>query len=176
MRLALLAAVLAPVLTGVACKAAGSGLTAVSGGGASGPAASHSPAELEYFWRGVSVPFDPFDRPLELTLAFDSYGTGNNAVALTHYSFPSPFADGETVAYHELIDTYELFFYADGRLVLDTVYDYFINGIFVSERVFKDLRMSGDRRTLEGTEAIEVFENGWLTVSYTGWLTLERLD
>ncbi len=176
MRLALLAAALSPVLTGAACAPAGSGLPAVSGGDAPAPAASFSPDDLESFWRGVSVPFDPFDRPLELTLAFDAYGTGNNAVALTHYSFPAPFADGETVEYHELIDTYDLFFFADGRFVLDTVYDYFINGIFVSERVFKDLRMSEDRRTLEGTEAIEVLENGWLTVSYTGWLTLERLD
>ena len=136
-----------------------------------------SPRDLEYTWVGVSQPFDPFDRPLELTLAFEAYGEANNALGLTHYSFPSPIPPGETVESLDLIDTYDLFFYRDGRLVLDTVVEYYTPfGVFVSERVYKNLRMSEDRAELEGTETIEVFENGGLTILYEGWLTLERQD
>jgi hypothetical protein len=164
------------VTVGAGCRQ-GSGLPG-GGPGNDPPADLHySPYDLEYTWVGISDPFDPFDRPLELTLAFDAYGEANNALGLTHYSFPSPLPPGETVEYHDLIDNYDLFFTDDGRLVLDTVVEYYTAwGIFVSERVFKELRMSEDRTTLEGTESIEVYENGGLTILYEGWLTLERQD
>lgn len=131
--------------------------------------------DLEYEWRGVSQPFDPFDRPLELTLGFDAYGSASNAVALTRYTFPAPFDPDEIVEYHNLIDIYDLFLHPDGRFILDTVYDYAVGGVFVVEKVFKELRMneSGDR--LEGVESIEVYENGRLTIVYEGWLTLDRV-
>jgi hypothetical protein len=157
-----------------ACKADGAG---VDGGGEQPPPDEvYSTFDLGGAdWVGTSVPFNPHHRELELTLAFHPYAEANNTVELTHYSFPSPIPPGETVEYHELIDTYDLFFYADGRLVLDTVVEYYTGGgVFVSERVFKDLRMSADRTRLEGTEAIEVYENGWLTILYQGWLTLDR--
>lgn len=151
----------------------------LDGGIGSDPPAEEefSTADLEHTWIGISHPSDPYDKALELTLAFEAYGEATNAVGLTHYSFPSPLPPGDTVEYLEMIDTYDLFFYPDGRLVLDTVVEYYTSlGIFVSERVFKELRMSADRTRLEGTEAIEVFENGNLTILYDGWLILDRQD
>lgn len=136
--------------------------------------APFSAFDLEHQWRGVSQPFSPFDRPLELTLGFDAYGDGSNAVALTHYSFPDPWDEDETVDYHELIDTYDLFLYEDGRFILDTVYDYAVGSVFVVEKVYKELEMNAARDRMEGLETIEVYENGLLTLVYEGWLTLER--
>lgn len=171
--LLLLAATLA---AGAACRQ-GSGLPGRDPGNDPPADLQFSTGDVQHTWVGISDPFDPFDRPLELTLAFEAYGEANNALGLTHYSFPSPIPPGETVEYLDLIDSYDLFFYRDGRLVLDTLVEYYTgSGIFVSERVFKDLRMSDDRATLEGTESIEVYENGGLTILYQGWLTLERQD
>lgn len=141
------------------------------------PDLAFSTGDLEHTWVGISHPTDPYDKALKLTLAFEAYGEATNAVGLTHYSFPSPLPPGDTVEYLEMIDTYDLFFYPDGRLVLDTVVEYYTAfGIFVSERVYKELRMSADRTRMEGTETIEVFENGGLTTLYDGWLILDRQD
>lgn len=135
----------------------------------------YSVYDLEYQWRGISEPLRPFDRPLELTLGFDAYGTGSNAVALTRYTFPSPLDPDEIVEYHTLIDTYDLFLYEDGRFILDTEYDYAVGSVFVEEKVYKELRMNEARDRMEGFETIHVFENGQLTIVYEGWLTLDRL-
>ena len=129
---------------GFACRADGAG---VGGGGEEPPAeSSFSTFDLDATWVGTSVPFNPLHRELELTLAFQAYAEANDAVALTHYSFPSPIPPGETVEYLGMIDDYDLLFFRDGRFRLDTVVEYHTGGgVFVSERVFKDLRMSSDR-------------------------------
>lgn len=170
------------LLLGILALAAGlggcrTGLPAtLQGGSASGGGSKNFDAyDLEGTWRGWSEPFNPFDKRLELTLTFDAYGPGSQAVSLTEYTFPSP-VDGRTVDYLSLLDGYELQFLPSGRLSLDTEYrswEWF--GTNVEELVFKDLRMdaSGDR--LEGGETIEVYENGRLTIYYEGWLTLERV-
>jgi hypothetical protein len=136
--------------------------------------APFSAYDLEYEWRGVSDPLHPFDRPLEMTLGFDAYGSGSNAVALTRYTFPHPWDEDEIVEYHELIDTYDLFLYADGRFILDTTYDYAVGPVYVVEKVFKELSMNETRDRMEGLETIHLYENGVLTLVYEGWLTLER--
>jgi len=174
--LAVFAALTAALTAGLACGPVDGEL---DGGQGSDPPQDldFSTGDLEHTWVGISHPSDPYDTALELTLAFEAYGQSTNAVGLTHYSFPSPLPPGETVEYLEMIDTYDLFFYPDGRLVLDTVVEYYTSvGIFVSERVYKELRMSEDRSRMEGTEAIEVFENGSLTILYDGWLILDRQD
>jgi len=172
-----------PLLLLSAATLTASGCLQVKGPGMGGAGQVKNPPAQDNFstndvngtWIGVSHPFDPYDRPLELTLGFEAYGAASNAVGLTHYSFPSPVPPGDIVEYLDLIDTYDLFFYPNGRLVLDTVVEYYTTrGIFVSERVYKELRMSADRTAMEGTESIEVFENGALTIHYDGWLTLER--
>jgi hypothetical protein len=167
---------LAAALLAIAAGCGPVGRTTESGSpqGEDPPARDFSPFDLEFQWRGISDPFHPGDRPLELTLAFDAWGAGNNAVALTRYTFPHPFDPDQIVQYHDLIDTYDLFLYADGRFVLDTVYDYAVGTVFVVEKVFKELRMNEERTRLEGVETIEVYENGQLTISYAGWLTLDR--
>ncbi len=158
---------------GSACKPAASSFSPA--GGDPPPPEAFSAFDLEFEWRGVSEPLDPFDRPLELTLGFDAYAAQSNAVALTEYTFPSPVDPDEIVEYHKLIDTYDLFLYPDGRFILDTVYDYAVGGVYVVEKVSKELQMNAARTRMEGLETIQVYENGQLTIVYEGWLTLDRL-
>lgn len=160
------------------CKGS-SDAVALGAGGQGGPnlaPATFDSFDLEGRWRGYSEPFNPFDRRLELTLAFDAYGASNNAVALTEYSFASP-VDGKHVDYLSLLDDYDLLFLSNGRLSLDTEYrSYSWRGVWVEEYVYKDMQMNAARDRIEGGETIEVYENGRLTVYYEGWLTLERVD
>lgn len=163
---------------GLACIGGGGSGWLVGGGSGGEPPASveFSAFDLEGSWRGWSEPFNPFDQRLELTLGFEAYGAANNAVALREYSFASPL-NGEHVDYLSLLDGYDLLFFANGRLSLDTVFrSYMSGGVWVEERVYKDMQMNDARDRIEGGETIEVYENGRLTIYYQGWLTLERLD
>ena len=175
LRLPLLLGALLLAAGGLACKG-GSGLIGAGGGtdGGSAPVTFNS-FDLEGRWRGFSEPLNPFDERLELTLAFDAFGAANNAVGLSEYAFPSP-VNGARVDYLELLDSYDLFFFANGRLSLDTVLrSYNHRGQWFEERVYKDMQMNDAKTRIEGGETIEVYENGRLTIYYEGWLTLERV-
>lgn len=134
----------------------------------------HENADLDGLWRGISVPLNPSDLPLEQTLGFASYGEGPDEIRLTHYSFPAPRSSG-TIDYLALISFYEVFYSAGGRFQLETRYLGFTGfGTFVDETVTKVLYMDDDLQRMVGTEAIVVRENGNITVLSDSVLALDR--